>query len=110
MISHILALKYQCKLHIKDILNKHTHYHTQNHYNNYHQITTPNKHFLFVYKKKSRKKQKKQAKIKQKNKYIYINLILIIIIITIIILLGIFSCPCCVSGWWCVFPAEAGAC
>ena len=29
---------------------------------------------------------------------IYINLILIIIIITIIILLGIFSCPCVLSG------------
>ena len=39
---------------------------------------------------------------------IYINLILIIIIITIIILLGIFSCPCCVSGWWCVCPGSRG--
>ena len=19
--------------------------------------------------------------------------------------MGTFSCPCCVSGWWCVFPA-----
>ena len=34
---------------------------------------------------------------------IYIHLILIIIIIIIIILLGIFSCPCVLSGR-CVFP------
>lgn len=36
MISSILALKYKCKAHIKDILNKHTYKYTIKKRTNYH--------------------------------------------------------------------------
>ena len=47
MISLILTLKYQCKVHTKAILNKHTHKYTIKsatiYTTNYITITTPNK-------------------------------------------------------------------